>query len=111
MMLQMSTIFAEMERHMISGRTVAAIRCKKQHLQVYSATPYGYDRVGASLVPNPVEQDAIAKMRAWRGEGQSFRKIASELDCQGIPAKRGGLWDIHSVRRIIANELTQQAQT
>ena len=60
--------------------------------------PFGFDVVGGSLVPNPDEQAALARGRALRDEGKSYRDIAevwaSDL---GMP-----IFDAKSIQRMLA---------
>jgi hypothetical protein len=53
------------------------------------------------LVANNREQGIIARMRQLRSEGMSFRGIASRLDGEGIPPKRGRRWDRTTVKSIL----------
>jgi hypothetical protein len=48
----------------------------------------GEDRV---LVPKPQEQMALARMRALRSEGLSFRKIAELVSAEGTPISHVGV--------------------
>jgi len=69
---------AENERERIRER----IRDVKRHLAaqgVYNGgkRPFGFDIVEGRLVPNAAEQAALARMRAMRAEGATFRAIAA----------------------------------
>jgi putative DNA-invertase from lambdoid prophage Rac len=71
---------AENERDRIRER----IRDVKRHLAsqgVYGGgkRPLGYDVVDKRLVPNPKEQDALARVRALRAEGKTYRAIAFQV--------------------------------
>lgn len=102
--LTMTAGFAEMERSLISERTVSALAHKKENRQVYTSTPYGFDRIGKELVTNQKEQQIIRRMVEWRNSGWSFRAIAKALNEEGIPTKLGKSWHAPSVRYIIVNE-------
>jgi putative DNA-invertase from lambdoid prophage Rac len=67
---------AENERDRIRER----IRDVKRHLAsqgVYGGgtRPFGFDVVDGRLTPNPDEQAILAKMRARRAAGDSYKKI------------------------------------
>ncbi len=48
------------------------------------------------------EQETVARIKALRSEGRSFRAIATELDRLGIPTKEGRAgWHHSSIQRII----------
>ena len=42
------------------------------------------------LIPDPAEQETLARARELRATGQSYAKIAATLDAEGRRAKRGG---------------------
>jgi DNA invertase Pin-like site-specific DNA recombinase len=72
---------AENERDRIRER----IRDVKRHLAsqgVYGGgkRPFGYDIVDKRLVPNPKEQEALARMRALRAEAKTYREIAVQIE-------------------------------
>lgn len=97
--------FAEMERRVIGDRTRNALQHKKAHRKVYSATPFGFDRHGDSLIPNDSERVTVAKIKRLRVQGKSYRDIASYLNEKCIPAKNGGTWCFSAVRYVLANSL------
>jgi DNA invertase Pin-like site-specific DNA recombinase len=103
MLLTMLAGFAEFERALISERTTAALQYKRARGQVYSkSAPYGFDAVDGALIPNASEQRIVERMKAFRGEGESYASIANELNDESIPAKSGGLWHPFSIQSILA---------
>ena len=65
--------------------------------------PFGYQLAadGVTLNEDTNEQEIISMIRELRGQGYSLRKIAAELDRQGIPTKQGAsAWNAMTVRRI-----------
>lgn len=97
---------AEMERKLIGERTTQAMQHKKQNRQVYSPTPYGYDRQGDALVPNTYEQHIIESMRTLHMQDHcSYSKIADYLNDNHISTKQGGRWHASTVRNILQNTL------
>ncbi len=101
--------FAELERNLIGERTAAAMQYKKQHKEVYSPVPYGYDREGDNLQPNKEEQKAVKLITKWRGQGWTLARIAGELTKRNIKTKRGGQWYPGTVKYILNNNLYQEA--
>jgi DNA invertase Pin-like site-specific DNA recombinase len=102
-MAQMASVFAELERAMIRERTRSAMSVKRSRGERISGhAPYGSD-FGADgrLVANDREQQLIVRMRELRAEGMSFRGIASRLDSEGVPPKRGRRWDHTTVKSIL----------
>ena len=101
MVFRMLAVLNEFERDQISERTATALRHKKQRRQAYSPTPYGYDRVGDTLIENAREQTIILQIYRLREKGLSLRKIAQILGESGTPAKNGGKWHPSAVRSVI----------
>lgn len=103
--LQMAAAFAEMERNLVRERTESALSHKKANLHVYNHVPYGYDRQGDKLVPNPAEQDVIECIKTMDKNGVPMLRIAEALNNDGVPTKRGGRWYASTVRNILLNTL------
>jgi len=95
---------AEMERNLIGERTKTALRYKKQNGKVYAPTPFGYQRDGEDLRPDPRELRALELMKKLRAQGYSYRAIAKELRRRRIPTKRGGRWEAETVRYMLNRE-------
>ncbi|MCZ6852160.1 MAG: recombinase family protein, partial [Planctomycetota bacterium] len=51
--------------------------------------PYGYRDNGSGWVPDEAEQRGVALMVELRGQGLSLRRIAAELERQGIQSRGG----------------------
>lgn len=80
---------AENERERIRER----IREVKRHLAsqgVYGGgkVPFGFDMVEGKLVENPEQQATIARMKAERARGDSFRKIGEAHGLLAMTVKR-----------------------
>jgi len=103
--LNMMAAFAELERNLIAERTATALAHKKAHKKAYAPTPFGFERVGDTLQEKPEEQEIIAQIFTWREAGWSLRKIAAELNKQGVPTKQGGQWYASTVKYILENSL------
>src|SRR6516162_5021494 len=102
-MAQMASVFAELERAMIRERTRAAMNVKRARGERISGyAPFGWDfGCGGRLVVNVREQRIIARVQRFRAEGMSFRGIATRLDRQRIPPKRGRRWVHTTVKSIL----------
>lgn len=85
---------AQWERRIIGQRTKLALGQVRGHGK----------RLGR---PTLVTSEAWAVIRAMRGEGASYRKVADALNAQGVPTAQGGRqWYASSVRAV---EMSQQA--
>ena len=110
-MAQMASVFAELERAMIRGRTRSAMNVKRSRGERISGhAPYSSD-FGADgrLVANHHEQSIIPRMRQLRGEDMSYRGIAARLNSEGILPKRGRRWDHTTVKSILMRPTHLQA--
>ena len=64
--------------------------------------PYGWDfGSDGRLVENAREQEVIARLRELHAEGLSYRGIATRLEAEGIPPKRGRRWVHTTVKNIL----------
>jgi site-specific DNA recombinase len=116
---------AAFELSLIKARTLAAVDAKRQKGQRIGEIPFGFS-VGPDglLIEVAAEQLVIQKIMACRSAGMSLRAIASVLDSESIPTKKGigtkctkpnsqgkvraprsGLWSHRIVRLIIARQL------
>ena len=103
--LTMMAGVAEMERNMIGDRTKSAMAHKRsKNERISRRIPFGWDLEadGVKLTENPIERAVIREMQSLRESGLSFRKIADELNRQGIKAKQGGQWIHTSIKTILA---------
>lgn len=92
---------AQMERELIAERTRAALWYKKARGDPLGAEPYGFKLEGDGFKEVPEEQRVISRLKRLRAKGKSYREIASILNREGIPAKRGGKWNPSSIWYIL----------
>ena len=92
---------AQYERAMIRLRMDAG-KARKRQTGGYigGQPPYGFRAIGHDLVPNLEEQREVQRMRRWRREGKSLREIATRLNDEGVPARRGR-WHPQTVARVL----------
>lgn len=106
MLLSLMASFAELEKNMTAERTRAVMQHKKKNRQVYTHTPYGYDRDGDRLIENAEEQAVIAFIKAQRNQGASYRDICDLLQERKILTKKGKQrWQPATIKYILENEL------
>jgi DNA invertase Pin-like site-specific DNA recombinase len=94
---------ASYERALIRARTSAALSAKRARGELVGAVPYGY-RLGddrKTLEPNLAEQNSIARLRALRDGGYSFRKIQREATVHGILSRNGRPLSIRAVFEMV----------
>lgn len=91
----------------VSERVRTAMRKKAVRGEALGRPPYGY-RVGPrrklELVP---EEAQVVRyiFRLYLQEGMGVRKIAGQLNSEGITTRRGGAWSMVTVRDILRNRV------
>ena len=82
------------------------VRFKNGTSKLYDRPCYGYrNGVDGHLEIHPEQAAIVKRIFAERDSGYSLRKIAKDLEADGVPAPRGGtLWHIETIRTILYNE-------
>jgi DNA invertase Pin-like site-specific DNA recombinase len=103
LMRRMVDAFAEYERLVIGARTRAALQAKKARGERTGSIPYGFHLAddGVNLVPDDVEQEAIAMIRELNGKGLSLRNIAGRLEAKGYKPRNGQSWHPQTISNIL----------
>ena len=104
--LTIMAALAEMERGLISERTLIGMNQLKATHKKFTQSIYGWDAdANGSLKPNWFEQNIIDYMD-WQinVNGMSASAVARSLNAQGIFGKRGGKWHSSGVSRVMNNE-------
>ena len=97
---------SQWEREAIGERTseaLAAMRANGRRISRHP--PYGYRDNGSGWVPDEAEQRGVGLMVELRGQGLSLRRIAAELERQGIRSRGGRRLS----PQVVANVLARQA--
>lgn len=108
MMLHLLGVFAQWERETIGERTAFALSHKRRNGQAYSRTPFGYDRKGDTLIPNPAQQRALAMVKRMAAEGATLQQIANELTAKGIAPARGRHWYTSSIYSMLNSKIASE---
>jgi len=104
-MRQMVGVFAQLERGMIAARMRAGRRLKAERGgYTGGGIPLGYRAAGGELVVHADEAATRARIFELRDEGLSLRMIASALEQEGHPPKKGGRWHAESIRKVLLAE-------
>jgi site-specific DNA recombinase len=109
LVLNIMTAVSQWEREAIGERTATALQHKKAHHRVYSHTPYGFTREGDDLVVLASEQAVISRIQSRKANGYSLRKIAAELNADGVPTKQGRQWAAQTIKDVLDNTLNEAA--
>jgi site-specific DNA recombinase len=103
LVLNIMVSVSQWEREAIGERTKDAMAHKKASGERVGTVPFGY-RVaadGVRLESDEAEQGILEKIRALRASGLSTRKIADELNRQGVTNRRGSGWRFEYVARAL----------
>jgi len=69
-----------------------------------SYPPYGYDTVDGKLIVNETQAEIVRFVFSSILSGKGTGKIASELNRQAVPSKKGGRWTATTIRGMVGNE-------
>lgn len=78
--LTIISAIAQMERDLISERTVDALSHKKKNKEWLGRVPFGFKIMDSRLVEDPEEMKIIQKAKRLRSRGKSMRDISDTLD-------------------------------
>lgn len=100
---------AEFEKSRILERTKDGRAQKKAKLgHIGGSVPYGFVKRGegktATLEPDPTEQAQIARMKALRAEGLTYREVIAKLTSEGIVMRTGREFTLSQVFNILHDE-------
>lgn len=98
---------AELERGLISERTLeAAAECRRQGRR-WGQVPFGYavGDNGKALVEDPTEFAVLERIRSERASGTSYDRIAKGLNADGIATKTGGRWFAQTVKSVLTRKI------
>ena len=90
------------ERKLIALRTRQALQRKREKGERIGGRPrYGYMVVDGVIVPEPKEQEAIARMRTLQAKGYTTREVVKALKEEGIRTRKGTAFTQTQVVRIL----------
>lgn len=109
--LHIMSSLAQMERELIGERTKDALSLKITKGERVGHIPFGYnlDNDGKALIKNPMEQEAVAVIKALHKKGLTYRAICRELKAGAYNAKRGP-WHPQKIKNILSYQLKRKGQ-
>ncbi len=96
--------FAEFERNITGERTKAVLNNKRSQGKVYGGPVLGYDRIGDSLVPNPIEQETIHIIQTL-SKTHNENRIARILNNTGFRSKSHKRFSRNAIQYILRNPI------
>jgi DNA invertase Pin-like site-specific DNA recombinase len=94
---------AQMERELIGERTRGALAYKREMGQPTSHPPLGFKPNGKRhrMLQVPEELEIVRHILHLWQRGGNYARIASHLNSEGIPTKRGRRWHASTVKNVI----------
>lgn len=108
MFVKIIGIFAEFERENLAERVSFGYEQKtKEGNYTNTNGVYGYDYIIGEkrLVVNEIEKKLVNQIYDEYIEGNSYLKIAKNLNKKQVPTKRGGKWASSTIKSILSNPL------
>lgn len=65
--------------------------------------PYGYTKDGDGVIVVKGEAEVIEQIFRWKTDGKTLQWICDRLNGDGIKTKRGGKWQVSTIRGILGN--------
>lgn len=93
-------------------RTLEGMRRRAIRGEPLGRAPYGYrierddrpDGGRSRLAPDPDEAPVVQRVFDWYvDDGEGIRRIAARLNADGVATRRGGAWNMASVRDLLRN--------
>ncbi len=104
-MLHVFAALAQLERDLISERTIAALDVlEEQTGETAGRVPYGYIRSENGILIVEQQARVVRLIFSDHRQKDSLRTIAERLNQAHIPGPRGGIWHHTSVREILRNQ-------
>jgi site-specific DNA recombinase len=95
---------AEMERGLISERTIAALaQMRSNNERTNFKAPFGYEfTVDNKVVENAREQAILIRVRALKAQGESIRKIQKILTAEGLLNRNQKPFAVSAIHYMVA---------
>jgi len=100
----MRAAFAQFERETTAER-VRDVMCSRAEQGKWNGgiVPYGYQLENEELTIHPIESEVVKKVYNIYLKRMSIRYVTQKLNSDGIKTRKGDLWSIISIRRILTN--------
>jgi len=105
--LGMLGVFAQLERDTISERTRDALAMKSRLGEYLGSPPLGFKATEGRLEPVEAELDVVRRVRELHRKGRvraTLRKVAEELNKEGLRTKRGRRFHASTVSYLLNNQ-------
>jgi site-specific DNA recombinase len=98
-------LVAELEREFISFRTNSGMEKRAENGEFLGGKNYGYESINKKLSILPEEAKVVKFIfEKYSSENWGYKKIAANLNVQGIKTKNGKQWTINAVKTVLENQ-------
>ena len=106
LVLNIMVSVSQWEREAIGERTRTAMQHKRTKGERVGEIPFGFrlGLDGSHLEAEPVEQSIIARIKALAADGLSTRRIAEQLELEGVRTRKGTAWRFQYVASVLKTE-------
>ncbi|WP_096156214.1 recombinase family protein [Bacillus sp. FJAT-45066] len=105
LILQIMSVFSELERELISFRTSSGMEKKAKEGKFLGGKVTGYESIDKELTLVPEEAKVVKYIFEKYAIGLwGYKKIASSLNTQGVKTKKGKEWTVNAVKTILENQ-------
>lgn len=113
LVLNLMMSVAQWEREATAERTSDALQARKRRgLKATCHAPYGTQAdADGRLMPNPAEQQVLARIATLKASGLSQRAIAAALNAEGYRNRAGLPWKFQGVARVGADMGTVESMS
>ena len=104
MVFRMLAVLSEFEADLVAERTKGALgHLRNQGKRISGRIPFGFDLApdGETLSPNIREQQSLQLISSLRARGLGHRRIAAQMNAEGIPSKTGAPWSPQAIGGIL----------
>ena len=104
MFFQLMAVLAEFERNTIVERTTNGRNARGRiDGEKGGRVPIGYTRTENGIAIDPIGVAIVKRIYNRKRQGHSLRKIARDLNTDGIPTPRSGHWSHAAIRAVLDN--------
>ncbi len=96
-------VLAEWESEQIAERVAATAAERAASGKHHGRAPYGYVSRGGELRPDDEQAPIVRRIFERAGAGVSQRRIARDLNADGVPAQRSSKWTQSAVSQLLRN--------
>ena len=100
------SLVAELEREFISFRTNSGMEKRAENGEFLGGKVYGYEVINKKLSILPEEAKVVKYIfEKYAVEKWGYKKIAANLNIQGIKTKNENEWTVNAIKTVLQNQL------